>query len=709
MHDQVGSKEAIQLGFPNGASTKSQGLLETGLDIFINEQGGYTSVAVALSLLLSITMTFSLATGMWIQNRAADVQAVADASALAGANVVGSYTTLAKVVDAVVLTYGLVGLVVIGAGLVLSAIPGMGATGAQTVEAGTNILTSRQKFATSARQGLLKLEQTLPLAIVARSAAVVSENNSNSMTYYGCAIPYPAESKSKLSSLDEQIETAQLEQTSEQLQESSDRVKEFQDEAKAALREGWLADCGMYVETSAMCLYERTQSLAGLDSSSNPLYSSVSRWNFGAALSRARAYYRARFANEGYVGSSDNLKGDSAIRAYYYQYASSQIDKGSYIERPDGSVTINLPRLPTNSRELKATPLYKSYLFATTTKNGVRTIHSYEGCRGIRGSECSYSTMQDYDNYAGAKKICSSCQFSSISMGNVTSASTNIDNGFEYYWKRICDAAENYQKAANELAAAKEELQNLAQQGSRVLGEALSILATTRIELCPPGAYGCVSAVWRAGELTNPDKLINSFSTNISVGSGAAVSAAVLAPDNNIDSNNVLTRLFEAISYEMSGCEVGALGNLGSLWAGVLTCYGQAYESMSSGAQTILDKIEGIPGSSAASWLCGSISSLVEVAGFQPTDLRLMKPALTNSQNVLDKAGTTSAGSVRSLVELVGQSGNPSTFAHNLSLDLANKLEGREFTLAELTIPGTNVSVPVTVDVGELLGEVIGE
>lgn len=706
MHTLHGFKIHIQRGFQNGIKQNPKPRLETGLNLFINDQGGYTSVAVALSLLLSITLTFSLASGMWIQNRAADSQAVADASALAGANVVGSYTTLAATLDASVLTLGLTGAVVGCAGLVLCAIPGMSAKGANTVQAGVRILEARQKFATSAVKGLQKLEATLPLIIACRSAAVVNANSTDSISYIGCAIPYPLESQSDFSSLDSGIDTSKLEEASAEISEASDKVKQLQEEADEALRRGWLADCGYKQLYSGMCMYERANTLASLSASANPFYASPDSWTFGAALERARAYYQARFVNEAPAGSSENERGDSAIRKYFYQYALSQVNLGSYSEQTDGSVIINLPKLPSNSQELKTTPIYTDYLFPISDSAGVRSIHSLEECRGIGDAEVSYSSMRAFVHYTGPKRECAYCHFTSISMGNVSSASTNINNGFEYYYKELREAAQDYQRAANALAEAKRELKDATEKGSDCIQELLDILAVPRPKLCPPGAYGCVAAVWRSGELVQPDALSTSFTSEARVGAGAAVSAAALAPDNNTSSNDVLVRFMGALSQDLTGSEAGVLGNVGELWSGLLGSYANAYDGIQTGAVSILDKIEGIPGSSAASWLCSQVSHFVEAAGFEPADLRLRKPVLTNSQNVFDRADATSVGTARQFVELLGQSSDVETFAHNLGQDLSNELEGETFTIAEVPIPGTDLSVPLTVDIGEFIGEV---
>lgn len=677
--------------------------IELGIGTFVNEQGGYTSVSVALALLLSLTLTFSLTGATWVQNRSADTQSVADGAALAGSNVVGSYMTLATMIDACVLTMGIGSAVTLGAGLIVSAIPGLSGAGAETISAAVKIFNARQKFATSASEGLQKLEATLPLMIAARSAAVVSANSTDSASYIGCAIPYPFTSESDFSSLDASIDTGEIETVAEQLQEKSDEAKELQKERDAALREGWLADCG----DSPMNAYERAGRLAnlGANSASYPYCASPDTWNFGYALARAKAYYKKRVATESPSNySSEKLKADSIVRSYFYEYALSIVEKGYYRDNLDGTVSMDLPGLPYNMAMLKNTPLYTEKVYPYSN-NGSTQIHGTEACAKKHGGIAGYMTLQAWD--ACAQNTCDECEFSTMSMANVSSASTNINNGFEHYWKRICEAAQNYQQASDALAGVNDVLRQLAQEGADLFNGVLDVLAAPRPKLCPPGAYGCVAAVYRAGSLEVPDGLSSAFTGELSVGAGGAVSAAALAPDENSDSNNVLTSLFDAISFELTGTEAGVLGDFGELWSGILNAYGGFYDGVASAVDGALGKIDGIPGSSAASWLCAKVGDMVRAAGFEPGDLRLLKPVLTNSQNVLDKAGSNTVGEARQFVELLGQAGDAKTFARTLGLELQNQLEGKTFTLAEIPIPGTDSSFPITVDIGELMGEVI--
>ena len=166
----------------------------------------------------------------------------------------------------------------------------------------------------------------------------------------------------------------------------------------------------------------------------------------------------------------------------------------------------------------------------------------------------------------------------------------------------------------------------------------------------------------------------------------------------------MLTKLFEALSEDMGAGGDGVLGSVGRLWGDLLRGYGSAADGLSSAVDGLLSGLEGIPGGSAAAWLRNRISDIVRAAGLEPADLRLRKPVLTNSQNVLDKAGLGDVSTARELIERLPASGAPADLARALGQQVANELGEGRFTIAELPIPGTDITVPLTLDVGDLLG-----
>lgn len=670
---------------------------ELGIGAFVDDEGGYTSVAVALALLVSLSLVCSLVSVAWVQNRSADVRSVADSAALAGANVVAAYSTVATTLDACVLTLGLAGMVTLGAGLVVSAVPGLSAVGAETVATGVKMLDARREFAMSAARGLEAVEKTLPLAIAARSAAVVEANEGGGSSYIGCAIPFPQESQSDFSALEADVTGDEIAEVADDLRDASDRAKDAQDRLDEALREGWLADCG----GEPMNMRERADSLAGLLVTENPHYPSPESWTFGVPLLRSRSYYVRRAAIEAPTGQGIRYLTDSECRLAFYEYALSEMEAGYYLELPDGSVDIDLPSLPKNTGEMQGTRLYTDVRWPCTQEGGRATLHSTLRCPGAQGASAGEASLSQLD--AGVVARCPTCQMSSADMGKVAAASTSIDNGYEYYWARVVAASLDYEAAADDLAAAEAEMRDYADEGASAFEEALETLASPRLKICPPGAWGCVAVVGR-GEGDLPDSLENDFAAPLAVSTGAAISAATLAPDSDAAGNDVLTRFLEALGNDIGwGC-AGVLGGIGELWAGLLRGYGSSADGLSDAASEALSDLSGTLLGPVASWLNDKLSEIVRAVGFEPADLRLRKPVLTNSQNVFDRAGFGQVANARELIERLPDAGDPASIARALGQVVVNELGGGPYAIAELPIPGTDITVPLTIDVGALLG-----
>lgn len=666
-----------------------------GIDTFVREDGGYTSIAVACALLVSMALTCSLVSVAWVQNRSADVQAVADAGALAASNVVGSYTTVATTLDACVLTLGLTGIVTLGAGLVVSAVPGLSAAGATTIGSGMKILQARTRFATSAAKGLKAIEATLPLAMAARSFAVVEANDTDAINYAGAAIGFPQQSESDFSALEADVSGEEIEQAATKLQEASDKAKEAQEKADAAKLEGWLADCG----GDPMSMWERADTVASLSPALNPYYASVGSWTFGAALVRARSYYPHRASIEAPEGSGIDALTDSACRLAFYEYAAAKVRDGHYSELTDGRVDIDLPELPSNISQMKETTLYTEARWPCTQESAGRALHSVASCPGATGAASGKASLAQLD--AGQVVSCSTCKMSSADMGSVAAASTSIENGFEHYWRRVVEASRTYQQACDELAEATEQMRGLADEGASAFEKALDALSVPRPKLCPPGAWGCVAVVTRGGSEV-PEQLSNAFAGQGSLPAGAAVSAAVLAPDSDSDGNDVLTRLFEAIGQDVGDGDAGVIGKIGELWSGLLKGYGSAVDGLSTAADAALSAT----GESGlvANWLKDRLCKLIKAAGFELADMRLRKPVLTSTQNVLEKSGYENASTVRELVGRLPSSGDADSIARALGQQITNELGSSTFTVAELPIPGIDSTLPLTLDVNALLG-----
>ena len=195
-----------------------------GIDLFL-EDGAYTTLTSAVSILVILSLLFAIASGIWSMSRAGDTQVAADVTALAGANVVSSYHTAATVLDASVLSMGLAGLCVTGAGLVGLLIPGVNAVAPQTINAGLRMLEARNKLAASASKGLKALESSLPFVIAANGTRACAAQGSDEVVFTGTALAVPLSSGSDFPALEgEQVSTEGIENAAGELDEAAQEL-----------------------------------------------------------------------------------------------------------------------------------------------------------------------------------------------------------------------------------------------------------------------------------------------------------------------------------------------------------------------------------------------------------------------------------------------------------------------------------------------------
>lgn len=681
-------------GSRSGSEGSGGGLVV--LSAFRDDEGGFTTIAVAVSIVLCLTLVFAAASAGWVSARSSEIQRVADSAALAGQNAVAAYSTVAQVTDACVLSMGLVGVISFGAGLVTSCVPGLAPLGVELCAAGGRILEARNRLARSAAAGLERLETVLPLLVVANSASCVAANGEEGLSYVGCALPVPATSGSDFSALLSEVGDEGLDELSGRMRQASEDAREARARLDEALERGWEADCG----SEPHSLWERASSLAGLAQSQNPRYASPDGWTFGAALVRARAYYEARLAAARVEGATAEELTDAACRRAFYGYALERARAGSWEELADGTVRSDLPRLPRNAGETRETELYTQVSWPCTTEGGVRTLHCSDDCPGATGPSAGRASLSQLDS--GSVGSCGQCHMDVVDLGRVASASTSVDNGFEYHWRIVVEASEDHERARADLVEAEERLRALAEEGEGAFSDALDQLTGDRATLCPPGAWGCVAVVARADGTTVPTELTEAFLTSAQLPAGAAVSAAVLAPDGSDSAGTVLSGLLDGL--EPNGTALGAADSLLGLWGDLLAGYGSAADGTAEAGREFLDGVGGVPGGSVASWLRDRLVDALGDAGLEPVDVRPRKPVLVNTQDVLDKAGVDQAQTVRDLVSRLPDSPSPSDLARLAGAELTREAGGTTLAVTEILVPGTDASIPLTVDLAPVAG-----
>ena len=686
----------MAIGFLHGARRRHGPVRarRLGVDAFI-EDGAYTTLAAAVSILLVMVLLFSSTSAVWSMSRAGDTQAAADATAMAGANVVSSYHTAATVVDASILSLGLTGFVVTGVGLAATLVPGAQAAG-QMVDAGVRIIKMRNEFASSTSRGLKTLEDALPWLVAANGARACSAQSSESVEFSGSAMAVPRESASEFPALEgSEIETEEIEAGADELDQAATDLARANEKAAQKKEAAWLVDCGR----EGANMQERAASLSGLSAAENPDYASSLTWEPMVALGRTRAYYRWRRDHDEPVGSGVEARADAAARHAFYTYACEEF-ADARVEEVDGRMAASVPMLPRNTEEVKGTRLYTDARWPSSYESQGLTLHFGSSCPGATGAVGPSLSLQSID--ASAAHECEVCKFSVTDVGKAPAASTSIDNGYEYHLREFTRALQEYADARNEQLEQERRAKSKAQGVSDAFEDAISVLAGKRPRIAPPGRAGCVAMV-ASGEISADNVLSNPFAPTPELQRRGAISAAALAPDPATRENNVLSNFFSTVRERVGDRgAVGLIDDVMGLWGDLLISYGDLGEGLGDVMDGLLGGLDALGAGPLASWLSGRISGVVRGLGFEPVDLSCKKPVLTDSSNVIAQSDVAGLGDLQSALRSIPLgSTDPGAILQAAGYAVGERIYATEFTLASIPLPGGG-SIPLTIRLGDL-------
>lgn len=144
------------------------------------------------------------------------------------------------------------------------------------------------------------------------------------------------------------------------------------------------------------------------------------------------------------------------------------------------------------------------------------------------------------------------------------------------------------------------------------------------------------------------------------------------------------------------------------VWGHLLVGYGDIQGAADELMGELIGGLGGGSGAlgSIASWLGDTVSSSVAALGLEPCDLRLRKPVLTDTANVIKSPGSDIAGISKTQDTLrkipLGVT-DPKALCEALQYQVERTINGAVFTIAEIPLPGGG-SIPLTVDVATLVG-----
>lgn len=662
-------------------------------DLFHDEEG-FTTVGMVLALLITIALVFSAAQVYRVNSASADVQDVADAAALAAENEVAEFMIVVRVCDAIVLSLSLTGIVATGLGIAALCTPATAAASEQLIAAGRDVLRARDTFADKAAAGLNRLQKLIPFLATACAASVASSNDGGPMSasYLGLAVLVPVAGEDivigDIEGVDELAEG--IDRDADDIRRAAEEAERAAQKANAEKERAFKRDCG---DDPAYCMYERAYTLAGLTGENNPRYNSVDTWSFSVPLARAQAYYAHRLAHEKPQGSSVEEQAQSVLRQHFYAFASSEVNKG-YVHETVDSFDAYIPSMPKNTVEMRDTSLYTDVVYPVTINaQGQLIMHAWHGCPGAAGSPSGGSIAHLEQ---GGYTPCPHCGFSAASMGKVAAASTSIDNGFEYHYEAVAQAAKAYQKARAELDPLSSEVKGKAGGLIDRCMDVLKSVGGMRIDVHPPGRYGAVAFVVNVTVAPASTGFASGFVRETgSLGMRAAVSAATLLSDPSGEGKSVLSSLLDGFK-DQGGAAVGVVGVVLDCWSGLLYAYLEGQE----GIETVIEgAIGALPFASASglgSWAAATFEEAACALGLQPAKLDALKPVIVNSAHV------ASAGDAAFSARFI----EVKQYAHEHSL-MSTDLFSSLITEAEVAVCEDIVGFDGSIEIAmvELLGE----
>lgn len=598
---------------------------------FTNEDG-FTTAGVAIALLLVAAIIFASLHSFWVSSSSGNIQYVADAGALAADSVVADYISIGQVVDASLLSLSLLSLTVYAVSAVAAFIPGGQGASAKIAQFAFKIVKARKSFARTAQKGLNALQNALPILCAARASECIQLNaKSCGIAYKGSAIALPLDSIKAEFAPDNNLESTaeEIEKTTDDIAQDTENYKKYQETMDKEKEKAWIADCG----SSRMCMRERAQHLSNLTGDDNPNYKNISDWSFSVGLQRAKKYYKSRYEKENpqTYGSNIELMAESIARKQFYKYAYETVSKGSVVTK-NGLEIPSIRKLPRNTSQIKNTYLYTEAKYPVSINGKKEYLHACEACPYyLKGSAAGLDSVQSIDT--GKNEKCPSCKYSATTLGRVPSASTSINNGFEYYYKCFQEAADAYKNAAQNAGQSKENLDAEKEKVSNSLKGALKEALSKRYDPQPAGRYGCICIV--AASRT-PFFSQNSFyKTQSSDNKYLAISGATLVADTNVDEADVLSsigsNLFPSQSL-FSGISKTVFGT----WSELLKVYAKG----TSGLEHIINKVLGtvpLVGNDLSSQAVQAFKEVLTQTGLQPANLYAYKPIIVNTSLILER------------------------------------------------------------------------
>lgn len=614
--------------------------LKLSMKKLFRDEEGITTIGMSVSIFLCIALIFTSAQLYRISSASAEIQEVADASALAADNEVAEFVAAVNVCDAGILSLTLLSGTLFALGVVAACIPPTAALSEKLIEAADKTMDRRDSFYDGAVKGLNALQKLLPFLAAVNAAGVAEANNTGAMdsSYFALAALIPQEGVKFESLADGKLAalSGSIDENIDDIREDSAKAEEAAKRANDAKLRAFMADCG---SAPSACMYERAGRLSKISEEDNALYTNVDAWSFQVALKRIRAYYASRTMEPIASSGSIESRADSAIRKRFYEFAYEEFES-AFIDDSEGAFSFELPALFKNTDQMKQTKLYTEACYPVTQNGSERTMHAWSGCPKASGAS-RMGSISEMDS--ATFSTCPSCEFRVSSMGNVAAASTNISSGFEHHYEAFREAVEEYAQARAEMDPLTQAVKDKVNPIFDAIKDVFKDAAAKRLIPDPPGKYGAIAMVVNTAKPPADSGFESSFiNSGATLGTTAAVSAATLLKDDGSGGSGIISRIIG----NMVG-DIPVLGGFADIvadcWTGLLRAYENGQDSFNDAVESGLDSFSTSTSSGLGTWVSDALRDMVKEVGLQPADIDPRMPVLVNTGHVAIDGSTFSS------------------------------------------------------------------
>jgi len=612
---------------------------------WFKDERGSTSLAVVLAIVLSLVLVAGSLQWYWTNSSSEDIQLLADSGALAAADTQSKIMQVTQILDALLLTANLFGLllhcVVVIAGVVAVASEGSGAEFFEkAVDFDKRYCDKRKEFAQDVYKVAQALNEAAPYLVMARSSYAIQQTagsikSFSGGSYAGVAVPFPFEGQVELTGFPDDED-----QMLSDVEKAHDSNKQDATEAKAAQKE---AD-----DARAECFRLDVYKAAGTSELSwDPAYAYDDfKRGFSDLASGACP------AAPALAPIDDNANTRATLQSNYEKnYAEIRTQLQTSVPKTIGAARPQSNDYPAD--DLEASTLLQQWLdesvYVLATPSGQRRAYHHDtSCFGLAGAEGTPQQVR-LETLAGADEH-PPCALCTPTDWRATGQWEQKLQPFIAQWNAEAAALRRYQKACKQLSDKEDTIRKTSSSALDKIGaQAGSYLLGGRLRYRASGARGfiCVVADTRTRSLpsfTLPP-LTNAQGSRLAP--QVALSAAKLLPsDTQKTLPTLLARQGEA-AHDASNSGLGGAtrallgaddpGGGGGAAGGVFTVacslWGSCLDVYARGANGLGDQLAGLP-FGLDEVMKPAYDKLLSSAQVSPPDLRYPQPALVNTAAV---------------------------------------------------------------------------